>query len=253
MSARIETSPMAAAQAQALAEEQQQQRGMGRTEVLADDYNDFDAPSGVPDTFGRSSRANGYAPLSESDYEDEREGYSSASASEDRFTAVPRPSRRGRQRSTSRGLGDEVRVARSALESPPPHVRRAPEPESYRDGESHESASGTSGASGASGTSGTSAQTGMSASSLGLGGNPSLSASTSTAVTHMTTTPYAPPQTTMGPDDMLLALLAGQAAVDCGELPIGGWEEVENWKKVCTEVREAKADMAGTVYPLGPP
>ncbi|WWC87888.1 uncharacterized protein L201_002786 [Kwoniella dendrophila CBS 6074] len=34
-----------------------------------------------------------------------------------------------------------------------------------------------------------------------------------------------------GSDEMLLALLAGQAAVDCERLPIGGWEEVEGWKK----------------------
>lgn len=36
-----------------------------------------------------------------------------------------------------------------------------------------------------------------------------------------------------GSDEMLLTLLAGQAAVDCEQLPIGGWEEVESWKKVC--------------------
>lgn len=34
------------------------------------------------------------------------------------------------------------------------------------------------------------------------------------------------------PDAMLMTLLAGQAAVDCERLPIGGWEEVESWKKV---------------------
>ncbi|WWC60307.1 uncharacterized protein I303_102877 [Kwoniella dejecticola CBS 10117] len=34
-----------------------------------------------------------------------------------------------------------------------------------------------------------------------------------------------------GSDEMLLALLAGQAAVDCERLPISGWEEVESWKK----------------------
>jgi hypothetical protein len=32
---------------------------------------------------------------------------------------------------------------------------------------------------------------------------------------------------------MLLALLAGQAAMDCDGLPIGAWEEVESWKKAC--------------------
>ena len=36
-------------------------------------------------------------------------------------------------------------------------------------------------------------------------------------------------------DEMLMSLLAGQAAVDCDNLPIGGWEEVESWKKVCTD------------------
>lgn len=36
-------------------------------------------------------------------------------------------------------------------------------------------------------------------------------------------------------DEMLMSLLAGQAAVDCDNLPIGGWEEVESWKKVCQQ------------------
>ena len=35
-----------------------------------------------------------------------------------------------------------------------------------------------------------------------------------------------------GSDEMLMTLLAGQAAVDCEQLPIGGWEEVDSWKKV---------------------
>ncbi|EIW66580.1 hypothetical protein TREMEDRAFT_12085, partial [Tremella mesenterica DSM 1558] len=34
-----------------------------------------------------------------------------------------------------------------------------------------------------------------------------------------------------GTDDMMMTLLAGQAAVDCGQLPVGAWEEVEQWKK----------------------
>jgi hypothetical protein len=38
---------------------------------------------------------------------------------------------------------------------------------------------------------------------------------------------------TEGHDEMLMTLLAGQAAVDCEQLPIGGWEEVDHWKKVC--------------------
>ena len=37
-----------------------------------------------------------------------------------------------------------------------------------------------------------------------------------------------------GSDEMLMSLLASQAAVDCETLPIGGWEEVESWKKVCS-------------------
>lgn len=36
-----------------------------------------------------------------------------------------------------------------------------------------------------------------------------------------------------GSDEMLLTLLASQAAVDCEQLPLGGWEEVDAWKKVC--------------------
>ncbi|KAK8861587.1 hypothetical protein IAR55_002410 [Kwoniella newhampshirensis] len=34
-----------------------------------------------------------------------------------------------------------------------------------------------------------------------------------------------------GSDEMLMTLLAGQAAVDCEDLPVVGWEEVESWKK----------------------
>ncbi|CAD6568071.1 MAG: hypothetical protein TREMPRED_004251 [Tremellales sp. Tagirdzhanova-0007] len=34
-----------------------------------------------------------------------------------------------------------------------------------------------------------------------------------------------------GSDEMLMTLLASQAVVDCEELSIGGWEEVESWKK----------------------
>ena len=36
-----------------------------------------------------------------------------------------------------------------------------------------------------------------------------------------------------GSDEMLMSLLAGQAALDCESLPISRWEEVESWKKVC--------------------
>lgn len=35
-----------------------------------------------------------------------------------------------------------------------------------------------------------------------------------------------------GSDEMLMTLLAGQAAIDCERLPIGGWEEIDSWKKV---------------------
>lgn len=34
-----------------------------------------------------------------------------------------------------------------------------------------------------------------------------------------------------GSDEMLMTLLAGQAAMDCENLPIKGWEEVDGWKK----------------------
>jgi hypothetical protein len=37
-------------------------------------------------------------------------------------------------------------------------------------------------------------------------------------------------------DDMMFALLASQAAVDCERLPIGAWEDVESWKKVSAVV-----------------
>ena len=39
-----------------------------------------------------------------------------------------------------------------------------------------------------------------------------------------------------GSDEMLMSLLAGQAAMDCENLPIKGWEEVESWKKVRIEL-----------------
>ncbi|GFZ42574.1 hypothetical protein JCM24511_00290 [Saitozyma sp. JCM 24511] len=37
-------------------------------------------------------------------------------------------------------------------------------------------------------------------------------------------------------DEMMLALLASQAAVDCERLPIGAWEDVESWKKASAAV-----------------
>jgi hypothetical protein len=35
-----------------------------------------------------------------------------------------------------------------------------------------------------------------------------------------------------GSDEMVMSLLAGQAVVDCETMVVGGWEEVESWKKV---------------------
>ena len=46
---------------------------------------------------------------------------------------------------------------------------------------------------------------------------------------------------TGGSDEMLMSLLAGQAAVDCETLPVGGWEEVESWKKVCFTCRHPQS------------
>lgn len=46
-----------------------------------------------------------------------------------------------------------------------------------------------------------------------------------------------------GSDEMLMSLLAGQAAVDCERLAVGDWEEVESWKKVTSfRDREVHAD-----------
>jgi hypothetical protein len=36
-----------------------------------------------------------------------------------------------------------------------------------------------------------------------------------------------------GSDEMLMTLLAGQAAVDCAPFGVASWEDVEGWKKVC--------------------
>lgn len=56
-------------------------------------------------------------------------------------------------------------------------------------------------------------------------------------------------------DEMLMSLLAGQAAVDCDNLPIGGWEEVESWKKVRTRTRDRRSaitDFPGTEFDVQP-
>jgi hypothetical protein len=190
---------------------------MGPTEVLAQDPS-----SRIHDTFGRSARSHAppnVAP-SESDYGDNG-GYSS-SASEDRFTAIPRPNRKLRSRPSNRGLGDEVRVAREALESPPPHVRRAPEEAA---GGSNESAFG------APGTNNTSPQTGVSASSLGLdiGQTPMSTGETHITAHHSPNMLMGPP---MGADEINTSLLATQAALDCEKLSVGSWDEAEQWKKV---------------------
>ncbi|BEI85314.1 hypothetical protein CcaverHIS002_0507150 [Cutaneotrichosporon cavernicola] len=185
---------------------------MGTSEVLAQE------PSSLPGTFGRASRNN--APPSESDYGDNG-GYSS-STSEDRFTPIPRPNRKLRSRPSNRGLGEEVRVAREALESPPPHVRRAPDETVSGNNESAFDPSGTNN---------TSPQTGVSASSLGLdiGQSPM-----STGETHVTAH-YSPSMHTavppIGAGEINTSLLATQAALDCESLLVGSWDEAEKWKK----------------------
>lgn len=128
---------------------------------------------------------------------------------DDRFTPVPTPISR-RRRSPSRQ--EEPRIGARALASPPPHERIV-HPTTTTE-ESHDS-----------GLSGSSAQTGLTDSSHF---RPTLSSSTSTVVSSVTTVTSP----TMGSDEMLMALMASQAAVDCDALPTGGWEEVESWKKV---------------------
>ncbi|WOO83940.1 uncharacterized protein LOC62_05G007457 [Vanrija pseudolonga] len=67
----------------------------------------------------------------------------------------------------------------------------------------------------------------------GGGGGGALSSSTSTAATALTNISAATELTspTYGSDEMLMALLASQATVDCESMSIGAWEEVEGWKK----------------------
>ncbi|CAK9781227.1 unnamed protein product [Cutaneotrichosporon oleaginosum] len=193
---------------------QRTQRGadpLGPSEVLTQDSS-----SRIHDTFGRSARAN--VPPSESDY-GENGGYSST-ASEDRFTSIPRPSRKLRSRPSQRGLGEEVRVAREALDSPPPHIRRAPD----------DPASGSNESAFGAGTNNTSPQTGVSASSLGLDISQSPMSTGETHVTahHLPNMPIAPP---MGADEINTSLLATQAALDCERLAVVSWDEAERWKK----------------------
>lgn len=53
--------------------------------------------------------------------------------------------------------------------------------------------------------------------------------------------PYNGHSNNMGGEsaELLMNLLAGQAAVDCQQLPVGRWEEVEEWKKVSLWLVEA--------------
>lgn len=186
----------------------------GPSEVLAQE------PSSLPVAFGQSTNNN--IPPSESDYGDNG-GYS-PSASEDRFTAIPRPNRKLRSRPSNRGLGEEVRVAREALESPPPHLRHAP------DERVHAHARNESGF-GVPGTNNTSPQTGISASSLGLdmGQSPMSTGETHVTAHHSSNMHSAAPP--IGADDINTSLLATQAALDCEKLSVGSWDEAEQWKK----------------------
>ena len=45
--------------------------------------------------------------------------------------------------------------------------------------------------------------------------------------------PAAGPSMAQGSDEMLMTLLAGQAAVDCEAFGVASWEDAEGWKKVC--------------------
>lgn len=152
-------------------------------------------PPTLADTFGRTR----HAPAAYEQLEDEPPYL------DDRFT--PMPARSTRRQRPARG----DKLGREALDSPPPTVRVEDELPGF--------ASSGSGGSGASGS-------GL---SLGLSGLESSTSTAATSTAAITVTPLL--SRTMGSDEMLFALLAGQAAVDCSELPIGGWEEVEGWKK----------------------
>lgn len=128
----------------------------------------------------------------------------------DHFTRVPRPSRtRSKRRPQHRD-----KIASRALVSPPPFERRQPM-------EDHQESSAAS--------AGTSATTATFMTNMDLS---TLSNSTgSTAPTTITNGTSSRPSTFLDNDEMHLALLAGQAAIDCNELPISTWDEVETWKK----------------------
>lgn len=131
----------------------------------------------------------------------------------DHFTQVPRPSR---NRSKPRNRDRRSKIDVRALASPPPLERRQTAPTE----DSHDSSAASAG------TAGTN-ETHMTTMDLST-----LSHSTgSTAPTTVTNGTSSRPHTYLDNDEMHLALLAGQAAVDCNKLPISTWDEVELWKK----------------------
>lgn len=163
-----------------------------------------------------------YALLSDDDENegDDGELQQARKRDSDHFTRVPRPSR-SKPRARDRDRRSKIDVR--ALASPPPLERRPPTAPTE---DSHESSAAWSGTSG-SGTSGSGTGTNMTTMDLSA-----LSHSTgSTAPTTITNGTSSRPATYLDNDEMHLALLAGQAAVDCDRLPISTWDEVELWKK----------------------
>jgi hypothetical protein len=137
---------------------------------------------------------------------------------------------------------EAVTIAPRALQSPPPHERIDISKIPVHD--DHESAMSGSASSGA---------TAFSTAHASAFRQP-LNSSTSTAMTAATTASSS----TLGGDEMLMALLASQAAVDCDALPIGAWDDVESWKKVRalddhTTPIGLTDTFTGTVTPLHPP
>lgn len=172
---------------------------------LAEEEDDLDNP----DTFVVSSPPPAEARKRESDH----------------FTRVPRPSR-----SRSNRVRDKRRskIDQRALASPPPLERRPLTDPTAPAEDYHESSAASAG------TSWTSRTAGTNITAMDLS---ALSHSTgSTAPTTITNGTSSRPQTYLDNDEMHLALLAGQAAVDCDKLPISNWEEVELWKKELTHL-----------------
>lgn len=158
----------------------------------------------------------GLAGLSEDDDREDDTGYREREQHKrdsDRFTAVPRPSR---SRSKPRNRDRRSKIDVRALASPPPLERRQTAPTE----DSHDSSAASAGTSGTNGTHMTTMD--LSALSHSTG---------STAPTTVTNGTSSRPHTYLDNDEMHLALLAGQAAVDCDKLPISTWDEVELWKK----------------------